>query len=398
LIPKDFRSILVRSILVLLLIFISVTFGESHPTWWTYASPDATALVGIERDALRGSILEAAVEEELTGDGSLGLPKLELLRKARQLLISSPDFLVIATGRFPAAAVRDEASKNGFKRVVHHDVELWVPASQEEMSLARVSDQLLLVGARQTLQSAIERRETGVQTSPPEQGAKTEFVKRYSPLLPRASRFAQADLWVIASALPDPLASRFAPIEVQAKAFEGGLSVRDGLRIRATMSAASPAWAKKIAAQLKQSSEAWPAMLRAMEITPEADRVDLTLSLEGTKLTQSSKEPASKDREPKGVEPKDVASKTEPPAPKPAPVPIEIAVFVNGTATAPSLLTASERPALPAPAPPPTPVAAAPVAKPAPPAPAAAAPPAHRVIRIFGLDEGVREIELPPAR
>ena len=61
----------------------------------------------------------------------------------------------------------------------------------------------MLVGARKTLQAAIDRSlmETG---------------RTYSALLPRAARFSQTgDLWVVAVKLPDPLASLFVPLDAE---------------------------------------------------------------------------------------------------------------------------------------------------------------------------------------
>jgi hypothetical protein len=137
-----------------------------------------------------------------------------------------------------------------------------------------------------------------------------------------------------------------------------------------------------------------------MEITAAAEKVELSLSLEGTKVSELSK-PPSKEGAPKDGAAKEVAAKAE--APKPASVPPEIAVFVNGTATAPTLVSAAERPALPPPPPRVSAVTVAAKAAPQPrpeeiPAVATPTPPTRRVIRIFGLEEGVREIELPATK
>src|SRR5436190_1775756 len=62
-----------------LLIGIGAASAESHPAWWRYASPEATALVGIHWENLRSSPFAEAIADELTGEGGLGFPQLECL-------------------------------------------------------------------------------------------------------------------------------------------------------------------------------------------------------------------------------------------------------------------------------------------------------------------------------
>src|SRR6185295_20143855 len=103
----------------LLLFGVGRLSAESHPAWWRYASPEATALVGIQWEHVRSSHFAAAVAGELTGEGGLGFPDLECLKEARQILISSPALLAIASGYFPAAGVREQAVHKGWKRATY---------------------------------------------------------------------------------------------------------------------------------------------------------------------------------------------------------------------------------------------------------------------------------------
>src|SRR5260370_18301873 len=90
-----------------------LVFGESHPSWWTYASPEATALVGIHWETVRDSVFGAAIGAELSADGSLRFPDLACLREAQQVGVSSPPLLAIVRGNFPAGRFADQALRAG---------------------------------------------------------------------------------------------------------------------------------------------------------------------------------------------------------------------------------------------------------------------------------------------
>src|SRR5260370_30136415 len=115
----------------------------SHPAWWTYAPPEATALVGVRWEALRESPLAGAVEAELSS-GETPIFELECLKQSSQLLLASPEFLAIAYGDFPPAKVRAEAAAKGFKRIWYKGVEVWVAPPQAAMSVAPLNGQLML--------------------------------------------------------------------------------------------------------------------------------------------------------------------------------------------------------------------------------------------------------------
>ena len=213
---------------VLLLVLASAAFAaaESHPSWWTYASPDATALVGIQWENLRKSPLADIVGTKLSSTGSLGFPDLDCLRQARQIVLSAPALLAIESGVFPATVLREQALRAGLRNIRYRGVALWIPSQASRpgvipMSVAEMSEQLVLVGARKTLEAAIDN-------------SLAETARRYSPLLARAARFSQtADLWVVSTQLPDPLASLFVPLEVDAQGFEGAMRVTDELDAQA---------------------------------------------------------------------------------------------------------------------------------------------------------------------
>lgn len=237
------------------LLFGAVTAAaESHPAWWRYASPEATALVGIQWEHVRSSPFAAAISGELTGDGGLGFPDLECLREARQVLISSPVLLAAAAGNFPEVLVREQAVRKGLKSRLYHEIEIWVTPGKDTLSIARISDQLVLLGRVKNLQDAIDR------------SLLEDANRGYSPLLARAARYAQDDLWVVAASLPDELAGRFVPVDAEANGFEGFVSLEGGLRLGAALSASSEEAAANLAETLKQMVASLPPLARGIDV------------------------------------------------------------------------------------------------------------------------------------
>jgi hypothetical protein len=315
-------------VLFAILATATLACADSHPSWWNLASPDSTALVGIQWENLQQSAFAEAIGAELSNAGSLGFPDVACLRDARLIIISSPPLLAVASGAFPAASVRTQAGSKGLKPAAYRGVDLWISRAKTEMSLARLNDQLLLMGSRKTLEDAIDR-------------SLAETERRNSPLLARAARFAQAwDLWVVASQLPDPLASLFVPLDADADWFEGGVSLRSGLEVSAVLRAASEEAAQAEAESLRQAIPGFPAVARGLQVDVASEAVLLSLDVSQEEFSAGLRH---------AEQPPQTPPAQPPPAPL-APVPPEV------------------------------------------PAPKPAGP---QMIRIFGLDDGPREIVLP---
>lgn len=251
-----------------LLFGIGRVSAESHPAWWLYASPEATALVGIQWEHLRTSPFAGAISGELSGDGGLGFPDLDCLKDARQILVSSPALVAVAAGDFSEVTLREQAARKGLKRALYREVEIWVTPGKDTLSIARMSDQLVLLGLLKNLQDAIDR-------------SLLEDAKReYSPLLARAARYAQDDLFVVAAHLPDPLAARFVPIDAEAEEFEGGVSLSGGVRLGAVLSASSEQAATQLAGTLKEMVASLPPVAQGIQVDVDPiNSQNVTLSM-----------------------------------------------------------------------------------------------------------------------
>jgi hypothetical protein len=327
--------------------------AQSHPSWWTYASPNATALVGIDWQSVRTSPFAEPIEAELWGD--LGFPDLPYLHSARQIVVSSPDMLALASGTFSASAMRDQAAKKGFKPMTYRGIDMWFSSEKGVLSVARMSDQLVLIGEPKTLEMAVDRSMSD--------------SKNYSPLLARAAKFVQKDLWVVASQLPDDLANRFVPLDTEAQSFEGSLSVRNGLELDAVLAARSEQEANASADKLRKSVPTLPLIVRGLQVTVEDDSI--LLALEATR--------------------EQVIAALRGPEPVPAPVEtikvetpagVEHVVVDKPEAPKPEIVEKVEK------------IAEIPVSKPVEKL-VEKAPEKPQVIRIVGLDDGPKEIVLP---
>lgn len=274
--------------------------AESHPAWWRYASTEATALVGLDWDHLRSSPFGSAISGELSGEDGLGFPDLDCVKEAHQILISSPVLLAIASGDFPAATVVEQATRKGLKRTSYRDVEIWVTPGKDTLSIARMSDQLVLLSHVKDLKDAIDR------------SLLEDPNRAFSPLLARGARYAQTDLWVVASRLPDPLADHFVPIDAEAEGFEGAVSLQGGLRVGAVLNASSEDAAAKLAEILKQMVLSLPPVAQGLEVAVDHNDVSLTLAVGEAQLLSGLRNTAPVPATPVQVAAVPVAAKPEP--------------------------------------------------------------------------------------
>lgn len=248
--------------------------AQSHPSWWNNSSPQATAIVGIDWQSVRASPLADPVEAELWGD--LGFPDLPCLQNARQIVVSSPELLALVSGN--CAAIAKQAASKGLKPMTYRGVDMWFAVEKSTLSVARLSDQLVLIGDPKTLEIAVDRN--------------IKDSKDYSPLLARAAKFAQKDLWVVSSQLPDDLASRFVPLDTEARGFEGSLSVRDGLELEAVLTAGSDQEAVESADKLRQATPTFPTIVRGLDVKVEESSILLALEATPEQVMAAMRGPA----------------------------------------------------------------------------------------------------------
>lgn len=301
---------------LLTLVFLSTLHAQSHPGWWTYASPDATALVGMDWSVLRKSPFADPVRLELGSEG-LGFPELDSFNQVSQFLVSSPPLLAVASGSFPSAETGRDAGAHGFRLATYKNVNIWIAPQPSALSFALMTPQVVIIGSRKTLEAAIDRA-TDLAAKEGETARAT--VRKYSPLLARAAQFAHdGDLWVVSSRLPDPLASRFVPLEVDARSFDGGASIQNGLRLGGLLSAPSKEGALVMAERLRENFAALSPLTRAIEIHVDGDQVGFSLVATPEEFNASLRSVPAPIEPPPAPVPPVLASAPPPEASKPAP-------------------------------------------------------------------------------
>lgn len=266
--------------------------GESYPSYWNYIAPDSSAIVGIEWKQLRESFLADALGTELSGDGGLGFPDLACLHDAREILLAGPDLLGLVSGSFPAAAVAEQATSLGLRSVDYDGVRMWISPGTRRRSVAQVSETLLLIGFRDTLEAAIDRSLLTAE-------------RQSSPLLARGAHLAATyDLWIAAASLPDPLVSVFIPLKLESGDFDGGVSLRRGLTIDARYDMATPEDAEASADYFREAVPGFHALLHGLNVIEDGNSVRLKLQVAPRDLAEQLRPPEPESAKPAAVTPK----------------------------------------------------------------------------------------------
>jgi len=350
--------------------------AQSHPGWWTVVPPESRSLVGMEWQTLQNSPFGEVLRGELSSGGGIALPDLPCLMNAHDFLIASPPLLAAANGGCSPGTLRTEAQAHGLKLSIYRGFEIWGPgmsrstsstestsnAGEPTLSVVQFNERVVLIGSVKSLRAAIDRSLAETRT--------------YSPLLIQGARLARTrDLWAVATELPDPLASIFVPLEVTAgsvRNFEGGITLHEGLELGATLDAGSEAVAAAVAGSIRQSIPQFSAVAKGLQVTTDGSSVTLGLQVANDVLRASLRRGGA-----------EVPLESEPPvmlaaplAPQPLPPPASKASAVGPESKGSAVPSTPTAPAS---------TAAVEPAKPEP-----------QIIRIYGLDEGPREIVLRP--
>jgi len=277
----------------------SLAMGESYPRAWNYIAPDSSAVVGIEWQQLRESFLADALGVELSGSGRLGFPDLACLHDAREILLAGPDLLGVTSGSFPAATVAAQAASLGMRPADYDGVRMWIAPGTLRRSVAQVNDTLLLIGFRDTLEAAIDRSLLTAE-------------RQSSPLLPRGAHLAATyDLWIAATALPDPLVSVFIPLALESGDFDGGVSVRhgsmQGLMLDARYDMTTLQDAELSADYFREAIPGFHPLLHGMNVIEDGNSVRLKLQVTPEELAGQLRPPDPEPAKPVAVVPKEPA-------------------------------------------------------------------------------------------
>ena len=186
--------------------------------------------------------------------------------------------MAIHVGSFPVEIVRTEAAAKGLKKSSYKNVELWITPAPETLSLAWISEQIVILGHVSTLQEAIDRN------------LDTEARRVFSPLFAHAGKFSEDDLWVVSGQLPDPVVGRFVPLKMGAVSFQGGMVLKEGLHLSATIETASDTAADLSVNQVWRAID--PKLFENTQMFTDGPNILLKMDLTQEKLEATVKPPA----------------------------------------------------------------------------------------------------------
>jgi hypothetical protein len=291
--------------LVLLAMAAVGTAMAQSSTPWELGHPDAKLLMGIDVRSLResptGRSLEAQMSSQMQQAGPMAMGFMgafNILNQIDRVFLSSPanqtagakrnpPFLLVVEGRFPPDQLRPF-----LRGTVRHyrTTDVYRTSQTDTTSIALLDAQTIVLGDEKSVLAAIDRRG---RTSP-----------ATSPILTRAQQMASThDFWMIAE---DSL-SKFQPANAginnpfasQIKGLDMGLSMHDGLQFEMNLAAESDAAAAQMTqmlttqlqmAMLAQANRPEGAevaeIARKLQIGTEGNRMHVSLAMTQQELDQ----------------------------------------------------------------------------------------------------------------
>jgi hypothetical protein len=334
----------------------------SLPTFWRYAHPEAKALIGVEWSRMVNSPFGERIRNEMKKTGVSMKDGLEFLDDIERILISSPGnksggangqppAVIAAQGRFDLDRLREVAKADGALSVSYRSVELLIPKERpaSRMALALVNPQTILLGDRKSVEAAIDLH------------AAADPSLSATPLYRRAAELAATnDLWVVAMTSPaDFSTGNMAQSQLlnDVKSVEAGLSFRSGFGLQLNLGTKSEESARTLANGLQMmlalavsGQDAQPGLAQLankLQIAAESSQVKVALSISQGELEKGIGELRAAMTSPRKGS-------------------VDVRGAARGSSTWPPAQTAPREPA---------------------------GPPAKKVIRIYGLEDGPREID-----
>ncbi len=259
--------------------------AQSHPRAWGFAHPQTRTLIGMNWPAVAHSPFAPAIA------GELEFLDAELLAGAQQLVISSHDYLVMATGQFPDAQIRAAAARRGLRAAEYRNVPVLMASRGEELSVALIGEQIVLLGTWKAIESAIDRNVALRGREPLE-------------ILARAAGLAGADFWIVCDRFPDELAAAFLPLADGARpiaGYEAAVTLRGGVGLDAVFTTRNETDARRLAQSFEEVRPALPDVARGLRVALEEGVVRVSLAMSQAELAR--------------------AMQLDPPAPKPVEAP-----------------------------------------------------------------------------
>ena len=279
----------------------------SMPTLWRYSHPEAKALIGIEWQRVLQSRVGREVREKIREAGPAGFAGLDFLESVERIVISSaghgkaggpehPPAVIAAQGKFDIEKLRALAATKLAAAGAYHSVEILEenPGGERPMALALVSPLTVLLGDSGSVRAALDN----YFAEDPSQ--------LQNPLFVRAAELAAAsDLWIVAHASLADFSHNSqgrAQFLNDVESLEAGLSFRDGMELQVNLDAKSPESAQNLAGGLqfllgmamarRQQETGAPDLTRNLRVFTDGDLVRMTLRLNEAELEAGFREMA----------------------------------------------------------------------------------------------------------
>jgi hypothetical protein len=237
-----------------------VAMGQSDSALWRFVEPNAKALIGIDWARIRPLHAGAMIREQWLNAGALGsIPGLDLLDDIDRVLISSPGknssddsaespILIAIQGHFDVAKVRRVFTHLGAKPQAYNSFQVY-RSQAKDMAWALFDAETILYGDAPSIFAALDRNQFA-QTSAQPTPAPGSTLARAAEMDARYEVWAMMDATEMMSS--DRIAALFHGGEwaSEAQGLEAGFDLRAGLAADITVHFSSDAIAKRATSEL----------------------------------------------------------------------------------------------------------------------------------------------------
>jgi hypothetical protein len=273
---------------------------------WNLMHPNATALIGANVRSIRESTVGQSLRDAIQKSslGMLNFPGLELLNDIDTVLISSPGQKPLsAKGNPPFLIIVTGNFPPEHVRTLlrdqhrtYHGVEIYPPKGEGNSSMALIDEHTFLVADLASLEGAIDRREAAAKPS---------------GLLARAASMAAVnDAWVVVTMPPSafqPAGLSLGKVVSSIRGLEAGIAFHDGFNLEVNLAMKDAEAAQEMARQLsvqllsaisgKLDEQQAAELARKLQIGAQGTRMNIKFAMTREELDQKLKAMQSRSAE-----------------------------------------------------------------------------------------------------
>lgn len=266
--------------------------STSVPTFWRYAHPEAKMYIGIDIGRISSSAVGQRIKQEMT---RMGVKKMAsdngmgFFQDIDRVLVSTtgevtdakkkqPPSVVAIQGKFDLNAFRRDMARKKAARFTYKNAEIYRRGNTNDMVVAIVSTNVMLLGDGPSLKLAIDNHS----------GTDEDFI--HASLVRRAVELDQLyDVWFASEVSPASAAKAAgaagpSKLFEETESFEGGISFRKGLGLDFALHNKTAEAAGKLATAMRllmDLADAKEAETKALieKVVVSADGQDVHLSL-----------------------------------------------------------------------------------------------------------------------